>query len=270
MAEKQWNHTQWISLILVFLALAIGLSGCARAEARPPETEPVFSGQEPEPPSGGAPTLVAPQELHSSSFPPTPTPSPEPVETEDTPGEAVNPADPAYWDLGEGRPDPNNPAFTVYDLTEEQLQIALRPIRDFYNGMYHSDRLLTLEEASQWIDTSSQAWTDPQMGFQTSHDSFASFGYYPHYEFPIEDPAFFTNWRIHPLRSPEGDFHVRFHFRFEEQRFTVFNQETGEIIVTNPYWGPRLMVFHTAFRDGVWKIIFRFEENLGMRATPTP
>jgi hypothetical protein len=146
----------------------------------------------------------------------------------------------------------------------------LRPIRDFNNGMYHSDRLLTLDEARQWIDVTSQAWTDPEMGFQASHDSFASFGYYPHYEFSIEDPAYFTNWRIHPIRSPEGDFHVRVHFRFEEQRYTVFNQDTGETIVTNPYWGPRLVVFHTAFRDGTWKIILRFEENLGMRATPTP
>jgi hypothetical protein len=270
MTEKQWNHTQWITLILVFLALALVLSGCARAEAHLPEVGQVFTGQESEPPSAGDPALVAPQELHPSPFPPTPTPSPVPVHAEDTPDVAVNPADPAYWDLGEGRPDPNNPAFTVYDLTEEQLQMALQPIRDFYNGMYHSDRLLTLDEASHMIDVHSPAWNDPRNGFKASYNSFSDFGYYPRYEHAIDNPDYYTQWRITALEAPEGEFYLVVFFRFEEQGFTVYEEATGEVIVNTPYWGPRLLRFETAFRNGSWKIIHRHDEDLGTKVTSTP
>jgi hypothetical protein len=178
--------------------------------------------------------------------------------------------DPANWDLEEFRPDSDNPDFILYTLSEEQIQMAVEPIRNFYNGMYYSERLLTLEEASQWIDTTSQAWIDTEQGFQASHDSFASFGYYPQLEFSIEDPAYFTEWDIYAAKSPEGDIYVQVKFRIEEQRFTVFDQTSGEVIVSNPYWGPRLTAFQTAFRDGHWKIIFRHEENLGMKTLPTP
>jgi hypothetical protein len=178
--------------------------------------------------------------------------------------------DPANWDLKELRPDPDNPDLIFYSLNKEQIQMAVEPIRNFYNGMYYSERLLTIEEASQWIDTTSQAWTDKEQGFQASHDSFASFGYYPRYEFSIEDPTYFTEWDIYAANSPEGDVYVQVKFRIEEQLFTVLNQASGEVIVSNPYWGPRLAAFQTAFRDGRWKIIFRHEENLGMKTIPTP
>jgi hypothetical protein len=159
--------------------------------------------------------------------------------------------DPANWDLEEFRPDSDNPDFILYTLSEEQIQMAVEPIRDFYNGMYYSERLLTLEEASQWIDTTSQAWTDTEQGFQASHDSFASFGYYPQYEFSIENPTYFTEWDIYAANSPEGDIYVQVKFRIEEQRFTVFDQTSGEVIVSNPYWGPRLAAFQTAFRTAI-------------------
>jgi hypothetical protein len=278
MTVKQWNDTKWIALILVLLILALGLNGCVRSESRLPETGPVFTEHAPEPASTGAPVLAAPQEIAPSPLPSTSTPEPVQVEeaqaeavvSADAPVETVNPEDPAYWDMGEGRPDPNNPAFTEFDLTEEQLQMALRPIRDFYNGMYHSDRLLTLEEASQMIDVNSPAWTDPRSGFQVSYNSFSEVGYYPRYEHAIDNPDYYTQWRITALKSPEGDFYVVVFFRFEEQGFTVYEESTGEVIVNTPYWGPRLLRFETAFRDDRWKITHRHDEDLGTKMTPTP
>lgn len=268
---------KWAALGLVVFLISLGLGGCSQKTVPLPDTGPVAAQVTAK---AGAPTMAAPPEQTTAPLSATPEPTPEPVLVEATqvetvastvtPAENAAQADPAGWDLGEGRPDPNNPAFTVYNLTDAQLQMVLEPIRNFYHGMYYSDRLLTPEEAGQMIDVDSPAWTDPEYGFQASYDSFAAVGYYPHHEYPIDNPEYFTQWRITPYRSPEGEFYVVVSFRMEEQGFTVYEQATGNVVVTTPYWGPHQAMFHTAYREGGWKIIFRYIEDLGTNMTPIP
>lgn len=284
MNTQNLDGWKWAALGLVVFLISLGLGGCSQKAVPLPDTGLAASQVTA---TAGAPTLSAPPEQTTAPLPATPEPSPEPVLVEatqvetvvstvtpaksgDVPTENAAQADPAGWDLGEGRPEPNNPAFTVYDLTDAQLQMVLEPIRAFYRGMYYTDRLLSMEEASEMIDVDSPAWTDPEYGFQASYDSFAAVGYYPRHEYPIDSSDYFTEWRITPYRSPEGEFYVVVSFRMEEQGFTVYEQATGNVVVTTPYWGPRQVMFHTAYREGAWKIIFRYEEDLGTRMTPTP
>ncbi len=180
-----------------------------------------------------------------------------------------NPEDPLYWAL-EGQPDPYQAGYLLYTLPDQQKQYALQPIREFYHLMYHNNALITPDQARMLIDPASIAWTDPQEGFQVSYNSFAQVGYYPYYEFPIEDAAHYTDWRVNGVKTPDGQFYVVVSFRFEQQGFTVMDQTTQKPVVSTPYWGPRLMVLETAFRDGRWLIITRHEEDLGITATPTP
>jgi hypothetical protein len=183
--------------------------------------------------------------------------------------ENANPEDPSNWTFPVSNPDPNNPENTMHTLSDEQLRMALRPIREFYYSMYHSDRLLTPDEASKIIDINSEAWKDPKTGFQASYDSYSQVGYYPHFEFPIDDPNHYTQWQIKGIETSDGQFYVVVTFRFEEQGFYVYEEETGNVVTSTPFWGPRLLTFHTQYQDGSWKIIFRHDEDLGTKITPT-
>jgi hypothetical protein len=178
--------------------------------------------------------------------------------------------DPANWDLEELRPDSDNPDFILYTLSEEQIQMAVEPIRNFYNLMYHSDRLLIPEIAAQFIHTDSQAWTDPEMGYQASYDSFGSFGYYPYLEYPIENPDYYTGWRVNGVKTEDDEFFVMVNFVMEEQRYATIVEATQEEVVSSPYMGPMAMVFQTQYIDGKWKITYRFVQDLGVKVTPNP
>jgi hypothetical protein len=249
---------------------AVVISACSNsAQTLPdpvntPEVEMQMSGEIPESPTR---QLV----IETPTTPPaTATVLPAEETTQLKPElENVNPEDPSSWTFPASNPDPNNPEFTMHTLSDEQLRMALRPISEFYYNMYHSDRLLTPDEASKIIDINSEAWKDPKTGFQASYDSYSQVGYYPRFEFPIDDSTHYTQWQIKGIETSDGQFYVVVTFRFEEQGFFVYEQETGNIVTSTPFWGPRLLTFHTQYQDGSWKIIFRHDEDLGTKITPT-
>jgi len=201
-----------------------------------------------------------PVEVHSTSIPATAHPP-----ASHTPTALRESTDPATWTLGSGQPDPELLESLIYSLSEEQVLIALKPVHEFFNLMYHSTELLTPERASQFIAVDSQAWKDPEIGFLISYDSFAEAGYFPYYEFPIEDPAHYTEWQILGRQSLDGEFAVEAVFRMEEQGFVVFEQVTRQPVVSTASWGPIEMTFRTAFLDGQWKIIYRHQVDLGTK-----
>jgi hypothetical protein len=210
-------------------------------------------------------TSVATPIPQPTNPPPMPTATPLPP----TP-EAPFQEDPATWQLQDGQADPNNPGYTLYTLTDPQQKVALQPIREFFDLMYHSNKLLTPDQASKLIDKTSQAWTDKDMGFQASYDSFEKVGYYPYYEFPIEDNNHYTEWRVNGVKGNNDKFYVVVNFRMEEQKFTVYNQVTQKEVVSSPFMGPYAFVFRTSYGGGKWQIIYRLQEDLGSKLTPTP
>lgn len=241
-----------LTLILFFTVFAA--SACSRTTAATP--------REASSPQASAPSSTSTQSARAPASSPTATP----------PLSATahsNPEDPAGWALL-GAPDPYNPGYTLFSLTDQEEQAALRPIREFYDRMYHAESLLAPADAARIIDPASPAWTDPEEGYLASYTSFHKAGYYPYYEYPIEDAAHYTGWQAHGVKSSQGEFRVVASFRMEEQGFTVFDQKTGKSVVSTPFWGPRLVVFETAYRGGRWMIISRTEEDLGMDLTPTP
>lgn len=223
---------------------------------------PAAAPRDPSTPQALEASPTSPWETQTQALPPTATPPPAMTPQS-------KPEDPAGWALS-GSPDPYNPGYTLVALTDQEEQAALTPIREFYDRMYHAKSLLTPVDARTFIDPVSPAWTDPQEGYLASYTSFQKFGYYPYYEYPIEDAAHYTGWQAHGVKPSQGEFYVVTNFRMEEQGFTVFDQKTGKSVVSTPFWGPRLVVFETAYRDGRWMIISRTEEDLGMDLTPTP
>jgi hypothetical protein len=246
------NPTGVITLLSFLLAFTA--SACNQTPAAaPPDTSTPRSIE-------ASPTSPRARPTQASS----PTLTPLPAMTPQS-----KPEDPAGWAVS-GSPDPYNPGYTLYTLTEGEQQAALRPIREFYDRMYHAKSLLTPADARTFIDPASPAWTDPQEGYLASYTSFQKVGYYPYYEYPIEDAAHYTGWQAHGVKPSQGELTVVASFRMEEHGFTVFDQKTGKSVVSTPFWGPRLVVFETAYREGRWMILSRNEEDLGMDLTPTP
>jgi hypothetical protein len=255
---------EFLSFLLIMGSLMLGLTACSPA-AIPMVVKAAATTATPMIPSvpTAPPTLISAL-TEIPNVTPSPTVTPMPPATA-----AGNPADPAGWALS-GTPDPYNAGYTLYTLTDQQAQFALQPIKEFYDRMYHSDKLLTPDQAKELIDPKSSAWTDPQQGFAVSYQSFAQVGYYPYYEFSIKDPNYYTDWQVSGVKPPGSQFYVLVKFRFEQQGFTVFNQTTHKPVVSTPYWGPRLMVLETAFQNEHWMIVSRHEEDLGTSVTPTP
>ncbi len=247
------------TIVLILLAVSLVLSACSGspAIAAAPATKMISQ-----------PTV---SQVVTSTPVSTPTLSQIPEATRlPTLNLFASPEDPSGWTLPDGKPDPYQAGFILYPLSDIQNQMALRPVREFYDAMYSSHKLVTPDEAIQWFDQTSQAWTDPQEGFMASYESFHKVGYYPHYQYPVEDTAHYTGWDVRGVKDPYGNFHVVVNFKVEQQRFTVYRQADQSTVVTTPFWGPILVAFETAYENGRWVIINRHEDDLGIILTPTP
>ncbi len=242
---------------LILLAFSLVVSACSG---------PAAAESTPEKPT-------SPDEVQAATSTPLPVQPPTQQATvtiQPTLTGFANPEDPSGWTFPKSEPNSYNPGYTLYTLSDQQIQIVTEPMKKFHDLMFHSDHLMTPAEASQLVDRKSQAWTDPDNGYQASYDSFNKAGYYPYFQYPVENASYYTNWQIRGVKDRNGNFYVVITFRMEEQYFAAMNQSNHKPAVTTPYAGPGNFVYWTDYENGKWMVTYRYFEDLGTRVTPTP
>ena len=204
-------------------------------------------------PTPTLPKLYTPTTTETPTIAPTSTPIPSA-----TPTAIVYPQDPKLWKFIPGPEYSNKDNLII--LENWQKSFAVNTIRDFFTEMYGSDTLVPLDTLANDFDTNSKIWTGDEktkiVGIKDIYSKLEENKMYIKYEFPISDPAHYTNWLIYGVKNNSNDLKIMVFLTIEPQTYTYKNISDNKMVNGTGVMknNRKLYSFEVDFMYSAWKI----------------